>query len=40
MDVIAGKNAYTAGQIKAVQTGLNGVSTTVGVASKWVGFGS
>ena len=40
MDVIAGKNAYTAGQIKAVQTGLNGVSKTVGVASKWVGFGS
>ena len=40
MDVIAGKNAYKAGQIKAVQTGLNGVSKTVGVASKWVGFGS
>lgn len=40
MDVIAGKNAYTAGQIKAVQTGLNGVSKTAGVASKWVGFGS
>ena len=40
MDVIAGKNAYTAGQIKTVQTGLNGVSKTVGVASKWVGFGS
>ena len=40
MDVIAGKNAYTAGQIKATQTGLNGVSKTVGVASKWVGFGS
>lgn len=40
MDVIAGKNAYTAGQIKAVQTGLNGVSKTVGVASKWIGFGS
>ena len=40
MDVITGKNAYTAGQIKAVQTGLNGVSKTVGVASKWVGFGS
>ena len=40
MDVIAGKNAYTAGQIKAVQTGLNGVSKTVGVASKWVSFGS
>ena len=40
MDVIAGKNAYTAGQIKAVQTGLNGVSKTVDVASKWVGFGS
>ena len=40
MDVIAGKNAYTAGQIKAVQMGLNRVSKTVGVASKWVGFGS
>ena len=40
MDVIAGKNAYKAGQIKAVQTGLNGVSKTVGVASKWVGFSS
>lgn len=40
MDVIAGKNAYTAGVIKGAQAGLNGVSKLTNVASKWVSFGS
>lgn len=40
MDVIAGKNAYTTGVVKGVQTGLNGVSKMTNVASKWVSFGS
>ena len=40
MDVIAGKNAYRSGVINAAATGLNGVGKTVGVATKWLGFGS
>ena len=40
MDVIAGKNAYRRGVINAAATGLNGVGKTVGVATKWLGFGS
>lgn len=40
MDAISGRNAYTAGKINAVTTGLNGISKAVGVATKWVGFGA
>ena len=39
MDVIAGKNAYNAGKINAVNTGLNGISELTNVATKWYGFG-
>lgn len=39
MDVISGKNAYSAGKINAVNTGLNGVSELTNVATKWYGFG-
>ena len=40
MDAISGRNAYTAGKINAVATGLNGISKAAGVATKWVGFGA
>ena len=40
MDIIAGKNAYKSGVINAAATGLNGIGKTVGVATKWMGFGS
>ena len=40
MDAISGRNAYTAGKINAVTTGLNGISKAAGVATKWVGFGA
>lgn len=35
LDVISGKNAYTAGKIGAVQSGLTGLQQTAGVATKW-----
>lgn len=40
MDAISGRNAYTAGKINAVSTGLNGIGKLAGVATKWVGFGA
>lgn len=40
MDAIAGKNAYTTGIVKGVQTGLNGIEKMSNVASKWSGFGA
>ena len=40
MDRIAGQNAYKSGVMNAAATGLNGISKTVGVATKWLGFGS
>ncbi len=40
LDVISGKNAYTAGKIGAVQHGLAGLQQTADVASQWFGFGS
>ncbi len=40
MDAISGRNAYTAGKINAISTGLNGISKAAGVATKWVGFGA
>jgi len=40
MDRIAGQNAYKSGVINAAATGLNGIGKTVGVATKWMGFGS
>jgi len=39
-DIIAGKNAYKTGLINAASTGLNGISKTVGVSEKWLGFGA
>ena len=38
LDVIAGKNAYSAGKMNALASGLEGVSKTGSVASKWMGF--
>lgn len=35
LDVISGKNAYTAGKIGAVQSGLAGLQQTADVATKW-----
>ena len=40
LDVISGKNAYTAGKVGAVQHGLAGLQQTADVASQWYGFGS
>lgn len=40
LDVISGKNAYTAGKVGAVQHGLAGLQQTADVASQWFGFGS
>lgn len=40
LDIISGKNAYTAGKIGAVQHGLAGLQQTGNVASQWFGFGS
>lgn len=40
LDVISGKNAYTAGKIGAVQSGLAGIQQTADVAFQWFGFGS
>ena len=40
LDVISGKNAYTAGKTGAVQAGLAGLQQTADVASQWFGFGS
>ena len=38
MDAIAGKNAYSAGVMNGVSTGLNGIGKTIGVADKWFNF--
>ncbi len=40
LDVISGKNAYTAGKIGAVQDGLAGIQQSADIASQWFGFGS
>lgn len=40
MDVISGKNAYSAGKMNAAAAGLNGLSKLSSVSSKWSGFGS
>lgn len=38
LDSLAGQNAYKAGQINAISSGLNGISSTMNVADKWYGF--
>lgn len=38
LDSLAGQNAYKAGQLNAISSGLNGISNTMGVAEKWYGF--
>ena len=35
LDIIAGKNAYQAGKIGAVQSGIAGIQQTANVATKW-----
>lgn len=40
LDVISGKNAYSAGVMNAASSGLNGLGKLTGVAKKWSGFGS
>ncbi len=40
LDVISGKNAYQAGKINAITTGLGGLERTGDIASKWFDFGS
>jgi len=40
LDIIAGQNAYSAGKLNALSTGLAGISKTADVASKWYGFSS
>lgn len=40
LDVISGKNAYTAGKIGAVQAGLGGLTQVGDISSKWFDFGS
>ena len=39
LDVISGKNAYTAGKVGAIQHGIAGIQQTADVASQWYGFG-
>ena len=39
LDVISGKNAYQAGKINAITTGLGGLEKTSDVALKWYGVG-
>ena len=38
LDSLAGQNAYRAGQIGAISSGLNGISNTFSVADKWYDF--
>ena len=38
LDSLAGNNAYRAGQIGAISSGLNGISNTFSVADKWYDF--
>lgn len=40
LDIIAGKNAASAGRINSLAYGLNGLSKAGDVATKWFGFGS
>lgn len=40
IDLISGKNAYSAGKINAAAAGLNGLSKLSSVATKWSGFGA
>jgi hypothetical protein len=40
LDRLSGKNAYKAGVLNTVSSGLNGLSKSVDVATKWTGFGS
>ncbi len=37
LDIIAGKNAYQAGKIGAIQSGIAGIQQAASVASKWYG---
>ena len=38
LDTFAGQNAYKAGQINAISSGLNGISNTFNVSDKWYDF--
>ena len=38
LDSLAGQNAYKAGQLNAISSGLNGITNTMSVAQKWYGF--
>jgi len=38
LDYFASQNAYKAGQVNALSSGLNGISSTLSVADKWYGF--
>lgn len=38
LDIIAGQNAYSAGRINALASGLDGISKAGSVASRWFGF--
>lgn len=38
IDVISGRNAYSAGRMNALASGLNGISKTGEVAGKWLGY--
>ena len=38
IDVISGRNAYSAGRMNALASGLNGISKTGEVADKWLGY--
>ena len=40
IDVISGRNAYSAGRMNALASGLNGISKTGEVAGKWLGYSS
>lgn len=39
LDVIAGQNAYSAGQMNALASGVSGIGKTADVAGKWFDFG-
>lgn len=39
MDIYAGKNAYSAGKMKAISAGIGGLGDALSVSGKWFGFG-
>lgn len=39
IDVISGRNAYSAGRMNALASGLNGISKSTQLAQKWYGYG-